>query len=222
MVELGGWEEHGHVKPRHSPLTVGGNVCLYSFKTHGGLQGLEFRVCLFRLHNSRGTSPPLSHPAPRSSHYLNYSPAYPSGKDSTYESSFQEACLERLFKGESSKHAYSKGTREWCRLPSPLGFPFPVRCTDEGQGLVPCERDTSEPAGVGWAAAADVLIQSTFPSLSKTFPYFSLSFFFLFLHHFLLQEEKGVDPMLVGFFIFVVCGSAIFSLLNSAITGQPE
>jgi hypothetical protein len=36
-----------------------------------------------------------------------------------------------------------------------------------------------------------------------------------------VEVDKGVDPMIVGLFVFVVCGSAIFSLLNSMVTGSP-
>eukprot|EP00039_Didymoeca_costata_P018078 m.332041 g.332041 ORF g.332041 m.332041 type:complete len:68 (+) comp16862_c0_seq1:128-331(+) len=39
-----------------------------------------------------------------------------------------------------------------------------------------------------------------------------------------LKEKSNlpVDPMLVGFFVFVVVGSVMFQLINSALTGTPQ
>ena len=96
----------------------------------------------------------------------------------------------------------------------PLGFPFPVRCTDESQGLVPCERDTSEPAGVGWAAAADVLIQSTFLPCPKLFLIFPSSFSFFFTS-FSIAGGKGCRPYACRF--FYLCGLRLCHLLPAEL-----
>eukprot|EP00051_Salpingoeca_urceolata_P006718 m.88949 g.88949 ORF g.88949 m.88949 type:complete len:69 (-) comp14959_c1_seq1:166-372(-) len=36
------------------------------------------------------------------------------------------------------------------------------------------------------------------------------------------EEKYPVGPLMLGFFIFVVCGSALFSILQSVRTGSPQ